>query len=95
MDDVTSGFNIGTNISLLPEFNEMLGFTEAEVRGLLESYRDIDVFDHDVEATLALMRGVVRRLPVRARGRERRPQHGHGALLPEPVGAEQARAPTS
>ena len=32
MDDVTSGFNIGRNISLRPEFNDMLGFTEAEVR---------------------------------------------------------------
>ena len=29
MDDVTSGFNIATNISLLPEFNEMLGFSTA------------------------------------------------------------------
>ena len=25
MDDVTSGFNIGTNISLMPEFNEHAG----------------------------------------------------------------------
>ena len=32
MDDVTSGFNIGKNISLHPDFNEMVGFTEAEVR---------------------------------------------------------------
>ena len=56
MDDVTSGFNIGTNISLLPEFNELLGFTTAETRTLLERYRGLGVFDHDVEATLALMR---------------------------------------
>ncbi|HLP47586.1 MAG TPA: AAA family ATPase, partial [Candidatus Kapabacteria bacterium] len=27
MDDVTSGFNIGEQISLLPQFNQMLGFT--------------------------------------------------------------------
>jgi len=39
MDDVTSGFNIGTNISLEPDFNEMVGFTEAEVRRLVETYR--------------------------------------------------------
>ena len=32
MDDVTSGFNIGKNVSLNPDFNEMVGFTEAEVR---------------------------------------------------------------
>ena len=56
MDDVTSGFNIGTNISLLPEFNELLGFTEAEVRGLLEMYRDLGVFNQDVDETLGLMR---------------------------------------
>ena len=56
MDDVTSGFNIGTNISQLPEFNELLGFTEAEVRGLLEKYRDLGVFDQNMEDALGLMR---------------------------------------
>ena len=56
MDDVTSGFNIGKNISLRPEFNDMLGFTEAEVRELLEMYRDYGVFNQDVEAALAVMR---------------------------------------
>ena len=56
MDDVTSGFNIGKNISLRPEFNDMLGFTEAEVRDLLEMYRDYGVFNQDVEAALAVMR---------------------------------------
>ncbi len=39
MDDVTSGFNIGKNISLHPDFNEMVGFTEAEVRRLVDIYR--------------------------------------------------------
>ena len=56
MDDVTSGFNIGRNISLEPEFNDMLGFTEAEVRNLLELYRDCGVFNQEVEAALAVMR---------------------------------------
>jgi len=55
MDDVTSGFNIGTNISLEPEFNEMVGFTAAEVRHLVETYRDHGVFDQDVDAAMALM----------------------------------------
>ena len=55
MDDVTSGFNIGKNISLHLEFNDMLGFTEEEVRGLLEIYRDCGVFDQDVEAALEVM----------------------------------------
>ena len=56
MDDVTSGFNIGTNISLEPRFDQMLGFTEVEVRQLLELYRDHGVFNQDVEAALDVMR---------------------------------------
>ena len=55
MDDVTSGFNIGTNISLEPEFNELLGFTAAEVRTVLETYRNHGVFDQDVDETMAVM----------------------------------------
>ena len=54
MDDVTSGFNIGT--SLEPRFDQMLGFTEAEVRQLLEMYREHGVFNQDVEAALDVMR---------------------------------------
>ena len=56
MDDVTSGFNIGRNISLELEFNDMLGFTEEEVQELLELYRDHGVFNQEVEAALAVMR---------------------------------------
>ena len=56
MDDVTSGFNIGRNVTLEPEFNGMLGFTEPEVRGLLELYRDRGAFDQDVDAALDVMR---------------------------------------
>ena len=55
MDDVTSGFNIGTNISLEPDFNEMVGFTEAEVRRLVETYRDRGVFDQDVATAMGIM----------------------------------------
>ena len=56
MDDVTSGFNIGANLSLRPEFNEMLGFTEGEVRRVVETYRDLGVFAPDVETALGTMR---------------------------------------
>ena len=56
LDDVTSGFNIGANLSLRADFNEMLGFTEDEVRRMLETYRDLGVFDQDVEAALDTMR---------------------------------------
>ena len=55
MDDVTSGFNIGTNISLEPDFNEMVGFTEAEVRHLVETYRDLGVFNQDVDTAMGIM----------------------------------------
>ena len=56
MDDVTSGFNIGANLSLRPEFNEMLGFTEPEVRDMLQTYRGLGVFDQDPETALDTMR---------------------------------------
>ena len=56
MDDVTSGFNIATNISLLPEFNEMLGFTEGEARAMLETYREAGEFREEVDDALATMR---------------------------------------
>ena len=56
MDDVTSGFNIGRNVTLKPELNGMLGFTEPEVRGLLELYRDRGAFNQDVDAALDVMR---------------------------------------
>ena len=56
MDDVTSGFNIGTNLSFELEFNEMLGFTEAEVKDVLRLYRDRGVLDENVDAALATMR---------------------------------------
>ena len=55
MDDVTSGFNIGSNLSLQPEFNEMLGFTDAEVRHMVDTYRTLGVFDQDVAAAMATM----------------------------------------
>ena len=55
MDDVTSGFNIGKNISLAPDFNEMVGFTEAEVRGLVEMYRGLGVLNQDSATALGIM----------------------------------------
>ena len=55
MDDVTSGFNIGTNVSLHPDFNEMVGFTEAEVRHLVDTYRDLGVFNQGVDTAMGIM----------------------------------------
>lgn len=39
MDDVTSGFNIGTNISMLPQANNIIGFSETEVREMIAYYK--------------------------------------------------------
>ena len=40
LDDVTSGFNIGWNISIKPEFDEMLGFSTADVIEMFTYYKD-------------------------------------------------------
>ena len=48
MDDVTSGFNIGTNISMLPQFNNIIGFSEDEVREMITYYKDEDALPEDV-----------------------------------------------
>ncbi|TXH66463.1 MAG: AAA family ATPase [Thiothrix sp.] len=40
LDSMTSGFNIGQNLSLHEDFNEAIGFTESEVSTLLESLAD-------------------------------------------------------
>ena len=48
MDDVTSGFNIGTNISMLPQFNDIIGFSEGEVREMITYYKDEGALPEDV-----------------------------------------------
>ena len=40
LDSMTSGFNIGQNLSLHEDFNEAIGFTEAEVTTLLQPLTD-------------------------------------------------------
>ena len=56
MDDLTSGFNIGTNYSLAPEFNEMTGFTEDEVREMLGYYSSVLPFNHSVDELIKVMK---------------------------------------
>jgi len=48
MYDVTSGFNIGSNISLNPNFNNLVGLNESEVLALLKYY--------DVDADISLLK---------------------------------------
>lgn len=56
LDDLTSGFNIGTNYSLHPDFNEMSGFTEEEVRDMLAYYASVLPFEHSVDELMDIMK---------------------------------------
>ena len=56
LDDVTSGFNIGTNITTSPLFNGLVGFTDTELRTMLEYYRDRGALTMDVEEMIADMK---------------------------------------
>lgn len=56
MDDLTSGFNIGTNYSLNPKFNEMTGFTEEEVRKMLDYYGSVLPFNHTTDELIKVMK---------------------------------------
>ena len=56
MDDVTSGFNIGLNISLYPNFNEILGLNEQNVTTILKYYQEQGCTLPDLNETLALMK---------------------------------------
>ena len=40
LDDLTSGYNIATHITMEPLFNSMLGFTTAEVRKIIAYYQE-------------------------------------------------------
>ena len=56
MDDLTSGFNIGTNYSLSPDFNEMTGFTEEEVKQMLDYYGSVLPFNHTTDELIKVMK---------------------------------------
>ena len=56
MDDLTSGFNIGTNYSLSPEFNELVGFTEEDVRAMLDYYATTCEFHHTTDELIDIMK---------------------------------------
>ena len=55
MDDVTSGFNIGENISLDEQFSQMLGFNKIDVMELISYYRDAGLIKHDTEYLMDIM----------------------------------------
>ena len=56
MDDLTSGFNIGTNYTLSAEFNGLVGFTEDEVRAMLDYYATTCEFHHTTDELIELMK---------------------------------------
>ena len=56
MDDLTSGFNIGTNYTTQPEFNAMVGFTEDDVRQMLDYYSRYYTFRHSTDELIEIMK---------------------------------------
>ena len=58
LDDLTSGYNIGWHISTKPAFNQMLGFSEEDVREMFKCYKENGGIrpDCDVEAVIEEMK---------------------------------------
>jgi len=56
MDDLTSGYNIATNITARGAFNHMLGFSEDEVRLMFRYYTEAGLLKGDTEAMLQEMK---------------------------------------
>ncbi|OKZ14291.1 MAG: AAA family ATPase [Bacteroides oleiciplenus] len=56
LDDLSSGFNIGWNISTEPIFNMMLGFSETDVRSILQYYKDAGEHNGDVDTMITEMK---------------------------------------
>ena len=56
MDDVTSGYNIATALTLEKQFNGMLGFSDEEVRQIIRYYNEEGAFSLDEDETLKAMR---------------------------------------
>ena len=56
MDDLTSGYNIASNISTRPEFNQMLGFSEEDVRAMIRYYQEVGLLKAEEEELIAEMK---------------------------------------
>jgi hypothetical protein len=57
LSDVTSGFNIAKNLSVEAIPNDAMGFSESDVRAMLEYYREATgVFKHSDDELIATMR---------------------------------------
>ena len=56
MDDVTSGFNIGTNITTNPLFNSLVGFSEKELREMLAYYKEQGALRASIDELIEAMK---------------------------------------
>lgn len=56
LDDVTSGFNIGTNITTDEEFNSMVGFSEMELNEMLSYYQSEGMLKDSIEDLVCMMK---------------------------------------
>jgi hypothetical protein len=48
LDDLTSGYNIALNITMDPWFNQMLGFSEDDVRQMIHYYKEVGAIKPEV-----------------------------------------------
>lgn len=55
LDDVTSGFNIATSITLDSDINEIMGFTQPEVETMIEYYRQTGKIRHSTPELVQIM----------------------------------------
>ncbi len=57
LNDITSGFNIAENIYLLPQFNDLCGFSETEISDvLMQIVRDCDLPEEKAAEAMSMMR---------------------------------------
>lgn len=56
LDDVTSGFNIGTNITTDEQFNSMVGFSGSELQEMLSYYESEGMLVNSKEELVRLMK---------------------------------------
>ncbi len=55
LDDVTSGFNIGWNLTADEDLNGLVGFSSAEVRTMLEYYQSQNLIHFSIDDLMAIM----------------------------------------
>lgn len=56
LDDVTSGFNIGMNITTDERFNSMVGFSETELSDMLSYYQSEGMLSDPIEDIIRMMK---------------------------------------